>query len=80
MEISQFLVAFLSHDSDKAKTSGLAECAKAVNKLAKEVFVDQELAGNLCRLAGRWAMLEASSGLTGACFLDRGVSHSFAAS
>ena len=25
-------MAFLSHDSDTARTSGLAECAKAVNK------------------------------------------------
>ena len=32
MEISQFLVAFLSQDSDTARTSGLAECAKAVSK------------------------------------------------
>jgi hypothetical protein len=32
MEISEFLVAFLSQDSDMASTSGLAECAKAVNK------------------------------------------------
>ena len=32
MEISEFLVAFLSQDSDTARTSGLAECAKAVNK------------------------------------------------
>ena len=28
----RFLVAFLSQDSDTARTSGLAECAKAVNK------------------------------------------------
>jgi hypothetical protein len=32
MEISEFLVVFLSQDPDPAKTSGLAECAKAVNK------------------------------------------------
>ena len=32
MEISGFLVVFLSQDSDPAKTSGLAECAKAVSK------------------------------------------------
>ena len=32
MEISEVLVAFLSQDSDMARTSGLAECAKAVNK------------------------------------------------
>jgi hypothetical protein len=32
MEISGFLVAFLSQDSDTTRTSGLAECAKAVNK------------------------------------------------
>jgi hypothetical protein len=32
MEISGFLVAFLSQDSDTARTSGLAECAKTVNK------------------------------------------------
>ena len=32
MEISEFLVVFLSQDSDTARTSGLAECAKAVNK------------------------------------------------
>jgi hypothetical protein len=32
MEISDFLVAFLSQDSDTATTSVLAECAKAVNK------------------------------------------------
>ena len=32
MEISGFLVAFLSQDSDTARTSGLADCAKAVNK------------------------------------------------
>ena len=32
MEISFFFVVFLSQDSDMAKTSGLAECAKAVNK------------------------------------------------
>src|SRR5437870_46809 len=32
MEISEFLVAFLSQDSDTARTSGLAECAKAVSK------------------------------------------------
>ena len=32
MEILGFLVVFLSQDSDTAKTSGLAECAKAVNK------------------------------------------------
>jgi hypothetical protein len=31
MEISGILVAFLSHDSDTARTSGLAEFAKAVN-------------------------------------------------
>uniref|UniRef100_A0AAZ3NQ89 Bile salt export pump n=1 Tax=Oncorhynchus tshawytscha TaxID=74940 RepID=A0AAZ3NQ89_ONCTS len=32
MEISEFLVAFLSQDSDTARTSGLAECARAVSK------------------------------------------------
>jgi hypothetical protein len=32
MEISTFLVAFLRQDSDTARTSGLAECAKVVNK------------------------------------------------
>ena len=32
MEISEFLVVFLNQDSDTARTSGLAECAKAVNK------------------------------------------------
>ena len=32
IEISEFLVTFQSQDSDTAKTSGLAECAKAVNK------------------------------------------------
>ena len=32
MENSEFLVAFLNQDSDTARTSGLAECAKAVNK------------------------------------------------
>jgi hypothetical protein len=32
MEMSEFLVAFLSQDSDMAWISGLAECAKAVNK------------------------------------------------
>jgi hypothetical protein len=32
MEISGFLLAFLNQDSDTARTSGLAECAKAVNK------------------------------------------------
>jgi hypothetical protein len=32
MEISEFLVAFLSQDSEKARTSGLVECPKAVNK------------------------------------------------
>ena len=32
MEISGFLVAFLSQDSDTARTSGSAQCAKAVNK------------------------------------------------
>jgi predicted transcriptional regulator len=32
MEISRFLVHFLSQDSDTAKTSGLAECANAVSK------------------------------------------------
>ena len=32
MEMSGFLVAFLSQDSDTARTSGLADCAKAVNK------------------------------------------------
>ena len=32
MEISEFLVAFLSQDSDTARTSGLVECAKAVTK------------------------------------------------
>jgi hypothetical protein len=32
MEISGFLVVFLSQDSDMARTLGLAECAKAVNK------------------------------------------------
>ena len=32
MEISEFLVAFLSQDSDTTRTSGLAEYAKAVNK------------------------------------------------
>jgi hypothetical protein len=32
MEISEFLVAFLSQDSDTASTSGLVECAKAVSK------------------------------------------------
>ena len=33
--MSGFLVAFLSQDSDTATTSGLAECAKAVNKTNK---------------------------------------------
>ena len=28
----EFLVAFLSQDSDTARTSGLAECAKALSK------------------------------------------------
>jgi hypothetical protein len=32
MDISGFLVVFLSQDSDTAKTSGLAEFAKAVSK------------------------------------------------
>ena len=32
MEISEFLVAFLNQDSDTARTSGLAECAKSVSK------------------------------------------------
>ena len=32
MKISGFLVVFLSQDSDTAKTSGLPECAKALNK------------------------------------------------
>jgi hypothetical protein len=32
MEMSGFLVAFLNQDSDMARTSGLAECAKAVSK------------------------------------------------
>jgi hypothetical protein len=32
MQISEFLVTFLSHASDMVTTSGLAECAKAVNK------------------------------------------------
>jgi hypothetical protein len=32
MENSEFLVAFLSQDSDTARTSGLAECSKVVNK------------------------------------------------
>ena len=32
MEISGVLVVFLSQDSDTARTSGLAECAKAMNK------------------------------------------------
>jgi hypothetical protein len=32
MEISAVLVDFLSLDSDTARTSRLAECAKAVNK------------------------------------------------
>jgi hypothetical protein len=32
MEITGFLVAFLSQDSNMARTSGLAECAKLVNK------------------------------------------------
>jgi hypothetical protein len=32
MYISGFLVAFLFQDSDMARTSGLAECAKAVSK------------------------------------------------
>ena len=31
VEISEFLVAFLSQDSDTARTSGLVKCAKAVN-------------------------------------------------
>ena len=30
--MSRFLVVFLSQDSDMARTSGLVECAKAVNK------------------------------------------------
>ena len=30
--MSGFLVVFLSQDSDTTRTSGLAECAKAVNK------------------------------------------------
>ena len=30
--MSEFLVVFLSQDSDTARTSGLAECAKAVNR------------------------------------------------
>ena len=30
--MSGFLVVFLSQDSDTARTSGMAECAKAVNK------------------------------------------------
>jgi hypothetical protein len=32
MKISGFLMAFPSQDSDTARTSRLAECAKAVNK------------------------------------------------
>jgi hypothetical protein len=32
MEISGFFVVFLSQESDTAKTSGLAECGKAVSK------------------------------------------------
>ena len=32
MEISGFLVVFLSKISDRARTSGMAECAKAENK------------------------------------------------
>ena len=32
MEISGFLVVFLSQDSDTARSFGLADCAKAVNK------------------------------------------------
>ena len=35
MDISEFLVAFLSQDSDTARTSGLAECAREVNKSNK---------------------------------------------
>ena len=33
MEISELLVVLLRQDSDMAKTSGLAECAKAVNTI-----------------------------------------------
>jgi hypothetical protein len=32
MEMTGFMVVFLCQDSDTARTSGLAECAKAVNK------------------------------------------------
>ena len=32
IKISEFLVVFLTQDSDTARTSGLAECAKAVNR------------------------------------------------
>ena len=32
MDISGYLVVFLNQDSDMVRTSGLAECAKAVNK------------------------------------------------
>ena len=32
MEISEFLVAFLSQEADTARTSGLTECVKAVSK------------------------------------------------
>jgi hypothetical protein len=32
MEISEYLVAFQSQDSDTGKTARLAECAKAVSK------------------------------------------------
>jgi hypothetical protein len=37
MDISGVLVVFLSQDSDTAKTSGLAECAKAVSKSNLEI-------------------------------------------
>ena len=40
MEISEFLVAFLSQDSYMASTSGLEECAKAVNKIHCEEASD----------------------------------------
>jgi hypothetical protein len=37
MEMSEFLVAFLNQDSDTTRTSGLAECAKAVGKKLSDV-------------------------------------------
>jgi hypothetical protein len=52
MEISGFLVVFLSQDSDMARKSGLSDCAKAMNKtdLERRLLILTSMKPRLLRL------------------------------